>query len=241
MAQVVKLNTTLVFWPAVGRTQKDIRANTILQAVVGTGTSNLKLPTQAQYPPLPGFLADITAAEVHGRSKQVDFSMVGGPASQPTFLIDGAQFQEGIINQTMMKDTAEEWLLTNSSVGAISHPFHIHINPFQVIEVYDPATMPTPAGQQPDPNRDALKLPQPWVWWDVISIPAAAQPKDTNGKPIVDANGKAVIVNGHIRFRSRFTDFIGKYVLHCHILGHEDRGMMQMVQVVDNHTIMKHH
>jgi FtsP/CotA-like multicopper oxidase with cupredoxin domain len=27
-------------------------------------------------------------------------------------------------------------------------------------------------------------------------------------------------------------DFTGQYVLHCHILAHEDRGMMELVQVV---------
>lgn len=60
----------------------------------------------------------------------------------------------------MLKDTAEEWALTNSSLQSISLPFHIHVNPFQVIEVYDPNTM-TPSGQTPDPIRDAKKLQQP--------------------------------------------------------------------------------
>jgi hypothetical protein len=31
--------------------------------------------------------------------------------------------------------------------------------------------------------------------------------------------------------RSRFVDFPGVYVLHCHILAHEDRGMMTIVAV----------
>jgi len=26
--------------------------------------------------------------------------------------------------------------------------------------------------------------------------------------------------------RSRFVDYTGQYVMHCHILAHEDRGMM---------------
>ena len=32
--------------------------------------------------------------------------------------------------------------------------------------------------------------------------------------------------------RSRFLDFTGKYVYHCHILDHEDMGMMGVVEVV---------
>ena len=32
--------------------------------------------------------------------------------------------------------------------------------------------------------------------------------------------------------RTRYTDFSGKFVLHCHILDHEDQGMMQAVEIV---------
>ena len=30
----------------------------------------------------------------------------------------------------------------------------------------------------------------------------------------------------------RYEEFTGEYVLHCHFLGHEDRGMMYSVQTV---------
>ena len=38
-------------------------------------------------------------------------------------------------------------------------------------------------------------------------------------------------INGEIVIRSRFLDFTGKYVLHCHMMNHEDLGMMQVVEV----------
>ena len=41
--------------------------------------------------------------------------------------------------------------------------------------------------------------------------------------------------------RTRFVDYTGLYVQHCHILAHEDRGMMQLLEVVPNKTILKHH
>jgi FtsP/CotA-like multicopper oxidase with cupredoxin domain len=41
-----------------------------------------------------------------------------------------------------------------------------------------------------------------------------------------------VTIPGYFKMRSRFVDFTGSYVLHCHILIHEDRGMMQLVGVV---------
>ena len=38
--------------------------------------------------------------------------------------------------------------------------------------------------------------------------------------------------NGYVKLRHRYLEFTGEYVLHCHFLGHEDRGMMFGVQTV---------
>jgi FtsP/CotA-like multicopper oxidase with cupredoxin domain len=229
-------NAYLVFWPPFGGPPpppiKDIRANTILKVSVDGDPSgvNTQLPTESQYPVLPGFLADITDAEINGHKRTVTFSMTGGIGTQPQFFIDGKQFSEGIIDQVMLMGSAEEWTLVNTSLFNIMHPFHIHINPFQVTEVFNPGTMQSP-----------LSLPQPWIWWDTFAIPAGVQKKDSAGNPMKDANGNPVVTPGYLKMRTRFVDFFGKYVLHCHILGHEDRGMMQLIEVVDNHTIVTHH
>ena len=47
-------------------------------------------------------------------------------------------------------------------------------------------------------------------WMDTVSIPRG----------------------GRVVFRSRFADYTGMWVNHCHILMHEDHGMMQAVQVL---------
>jgi FtsP/CotA-like multicopper oxidase with cupredoxin domain len=80
--------------------------------------------------------------------------------------------------------------------------FHIHLNPFFVKEFYDPQ------GGLPDPGRR---------WQDTIIIPPAS------------ADGQTP---GHVVIRHRFPEIVDKFVIHCHILGHEDRGMMQVVEVV---------
>ena len=36
---------------------------------------------------------------------------------------------------------------------------------------------------------------------------------------------------GSVTFRSRFLDFPGKFMLHCHMMNHEELGMMQVVEV----------
>jgi FtsP/CotA-like multicopper oxidase with cupredoxin domain len=51
-------------------------------------------------------------------------------------------------------------------------------------------------------------LPEP-VWLDTAIVPR----------------------NGSITFRSRFVDFTGIYMLHCHMMNHEELGMMQVVEV----------
>jgi FtsP/CotA-like multicopper oxidase with cupredoxin domain len=223
----------LVFWPPAGAaTITDIRANTVMKVVVAGDPTDVAtaLPTQAQYPVQPSFLGDILDAELRGRARTVTFSMNGGIGQQPQFFIDDKQFAEGTLDQVMLEGTAEEWTLLNTSLQSISHPFHIHVNPFQVVEVYDPSTMTAP-----------LALPRPWIWWDTISIPAGVQKTDEFGNPMKDPNGNPIVTPGMIKMRSRFVDFPGKFVLHCHILGHEDRGMMQLIEVVDNNTVVKHH
>ncbi|MFY0680252.1 MAG: multicopper oxidase domain-containing protein [Thalassovita sp.] len=53
-------------------------------------------------------------------------------------------------------------------------------------------------------------------WQDTVALPFSA----TDGP-------------GTITYKTRFETFTGKFVIHSHILRHEDRGMMQIVEVVD--------
>jgi FtsP/CotA-like multicopper oxidase with cupredoxin domain len=55
-----------------------------------------------------------------------------------------------------------------------------------------------------------------------------------NGDPLVDPiwlDTAVVPRRGSITFRSRFLDFTGRFALHCHMMNHEDLGMMQVVEV----------
>lgn len=53
-------------------------------------------------------------------------------------------------------------------------------------------------------------------WADTIALPRGGTPERPTS----------------ITFRTRFLDFTGPYVMHCHLLLHEDLGMMQLVEVV---------
>jgi FtsP/CotA-like multicopper oxidase with cupredoxin domain len=34
-----------------------------------------------------------------------------------------------------------------------------------------------------------------------------------------------------VKFRTRYADFAGRFVQHCHILDHEDQGMMELIEI----------
>jgi FtsP/CotA-like multicopper oxidase with cupredoxin domain len=57
---------------------------------------------------------------------------------------------------------------------------------------------------------------------------------ERNGRPELFRSWKdAVNVPKHetVRFVVRFDDFPGKWMFHCHILNHEDQGMMGVLEV----------
>lgn len=56
-------------------------------------------------------------------------------------------------------------------------------------------------------------------WRDTIILPQKTNPLDPN--------------DGTVTVRHRFQGYAGKYVLHCHILPHEDIGMMALMEVID--------
>ena len=55
--------------------------------------------------------------------------------------------------------------------------------------------------------------------------------EDTVNIPAQIGTGPTAIP-GKVIIRNRFADFPGWFVFHCHILGHEDGGMMLTVQVL---------
>jgi FtsP/CotA-like multicopper oxidase with cupredoxin domain len=69
------------------------------------------------------------------------------------------------------------------------------------------------------------------IWWDVFPIPSGRLAFDANGNPINGPDNKQIAIGGYFKMRTRFDDFRGIFVLHCHILAHEDRGMMTIVSV----------
>jgi hypothetical protein len=63
----------------------------------------------------------------------------------------------------------------------------------------------------PDENGNLVNILDAPRWMDTIRIPRH---------------------RGRVVFRSRFLDYVGSYVHHCHILLHEDNGMMHVLEAL---------
>ena len=115
-------------------------------------------------------------------------AMGRGMGMDMVFLINGRPFDHHRIDTRVTLNSVEDWQIRNT--GMIPHPFHLHVNPFQVI---------SRNGQPP-------AFP---AWRDVVVVNPGEQ----------------------VRIRIPFRDFAGQTVYHCHILDHEDRGMMGILEI----------
>ncbi|MDF3016064.1 MAG: mco 1 [Thermomicrobiales bacterium] len=102
-------------------------------------------------------------------------------------------------------------------------------------------------GQQFDPNRiDELVQLGTVEEWTIRNVTAEQHPfhihvddfqvVSVNGQPYNAANLQDIVIlpaGGEVVIRIPFMDYPGKFVFHCHILFHEDHGMMALVDVVE--------
>ncbi len=120
------------------------------------------------------------------------------------YAFDGGAFPNVPLLQPRL-NSVEEWKFINSNND--EHPIHIHVNDFQLMEYFDPTS-----GLHYGPTHYGL---------DNVNVPAPSMTPD-----------ESVIEPGLLTVRTRFDDYAGLYVMHCHRLNHEDNGLMAMVNVI---------
>ncbi|MBR0872251.1 multicopper oxidase domain-containing protein [Bradyrhizobium tropiciagri] len=142
---------------------------------------------------------DIADGEIKPPQREARFEIGAGG-----FMINGNPYKPDRIDQLLPLGGVEEWKL--STANAFGHPFHIHVNPFQISRIINPAGQDvSETGDANEPQYANLK----GVWKDTLFI----------------RQGYTAFV------RTRYQRYIGDFVLHCHILDHEDQGMMQNVRI----------
>jgi FtsP/CotA-like multicopper oxidase with cupredoxin domain len=159
---------------------------------------------------------DVQDSEVTGKQDLVfNINVNVNPAQ---FQVNGKPFDPKRVDRVLTLGGVDEWTLKSDFV---SHPFHIHVNPFQVVKILDPngKDVSTPdavdnAGGPVDVQYRALKGVRKDTLWVKNLVPPGTPP------------GQYTLV-----VRTRYQRYIGDYVLHCHILDHEDQGMMQLIRV----------
>lgn len=140
------------------------------------------------------------------RYRSIAFSESPAPSKGTLFKINGMVFDHDKTPITMKLGSVEQWRLLNYSNEW--HTMHIHQNPFQVL------------------NIDGRRLTDV-TYEDNVALP----PCHMEPHPKDPAN-PACLSPSVVVIRMRPTDFTGRFVFHCHVVNHEDRGMMMAVQVV---------
>ncbi len=186
------------------------RSQVLLEVVVKPRRREMALPSRAALRSLAPH-STLANAPIQGR-QTVRFDIKGDTCQQrrcvatPSrtctenldclrYMINDRMFSPRRPPRRLVLGRVEEWTITATSGGA--HPFHIHVNPFEVFEV---------DGQRLDPPE----------WRDTI---------------LVSSNSSDIPKT--VKFRTKYEVFDGTFVMHCHNLDHEDRGMMEKVEIVN--------
>lgn len=205
--------TALPFAQFVGGDKPDLKSKnggpTPNQQVLTVRSQGLPARDELPSGALPQTHEDLRSAAVD-RYRDIAFSESPDPSGSTLFKINGAVFDHDKTPITMKLGSVEEWRLLNKSNEW--HTMHIHQNPFQVLNI------------DGRPFTDV-------TYEDNVAMPPCHM--EPNPKDPADP---ACLSPSVVVIRMRPIDFTGRFVFHCHVVNHEDRGMMMAVQVVEQPT-----
>ena len=123
------------------------------------------------------------------------------------FLINGLEFDHNRVDHVVLKGSSEEWTLANDvAAGNWNHPVHIHFEEGRIM------SRRVRVSQNPDVFQDVPLQPEELGRRDVYPLPP----------------------QNRVVLRMRFRDFVGRYLIHCHNMNHEDAFMMVRWDIVDS-------
>lgn len=181
---------------------------------------------------------DLRTMGVHG---QFDLARHPEPGPAQKFSLDDPT------RPILLTETAEEWVVYNTSMPLWGHTDRERFpQPGGYLLHFESYAMSRAEGQRrfwedPEFQITAKGNDHPFhihinpCWVTRIDVP------DENGvlhnildEPRWMDSVQVPRAGGRIVFRSRFPDYVGRWIHHCHILAHEDNGMMQIVEATDD-------
>jgi FtsP/CotA-like multicopper oxidase with cupredoxin domain len=145
----------------------------------------------------------------------------------PAFLVNNTSYNPDVVNITRQVNTTDDWLLTAQGEP---HIFHIHVNPFEIMDVtyLDPSNNMVSIFDKDGHCRTDLPKDKQELQKQYCSMYHVF--RDT-----------VFVENGYqVRARTYYDRYIGEFVIHCHILDHEDAGMMLNIEIVPDLTAPGH-
>jgi len=193
--------------PAKDTLLGDPKAPNVLAVVRVIGTSlEMPMPKAEDLEKFRPFPKEPIPDEKITGVQVANFSLEFRPSDgAPQFLINGRSFDKAFSRRLPLGAT-ERWVVSSTFVN---HPFHIHTNPFQVAKVLVADTTAPPSDDPDIPRGYKDTFIKPY-WCDTILV----------------KEGQRVLLN------MTYADYVGRFVLHCHILDHEDQGMMELVEII---------
>jgi len=157
-------------------------------------------------PEIPDTLVDLPPVPTPDAFFEYRFTLESGQ-----FLINGLPFDPNVPIHCVLKGSTEEWHLRNDVLpGNWVHPVHIHFEEGRIMERTQRINVGTPDEQtivlplNPDEHFNNARR-------DVYPLPG----------------------QNSVRMRQQFRDFIGRYLIHCHNMNHEDDFMMVRWDIVE--------
>ena len=184
-------------------TVEDFTGTLMHLRVEGETVSSSDLQPKDDFPTIPEYLQNMVTESVSNSECSCETAFEAGTAA-----CNGDAFcvnGAAFEKSTFLHTIELGQVVERDLTGLGAHPYHQHVYPFQIVET---PNIP----QADDPDGDKAQFFQVGDWHDVLMIDG---------------------LRGSLLTRYKPTVHLGRIMLHCHRLNHEDKGMMAMEDVLD--------
>lgn len=158
------------------------------------------------YRNLPSILSKIEAYRLEDATNKNDPRIIPLSRVGTQWLLNGATYglHDILPNEIVPRNELQVWEFQNDiGMNLMAHPMHLHSSPFQIL------------------GRTTL--------------PAFEQYYNTVKVGLIDEGWKdtfLIMPGQRVRILTKFPNFTGRFLYHCHNLEHEDMGMMRNLDIV---------